>query len=247
MNKKRIAGIYHIKNCCNNKLYIGSSINILERWKVHKYQLNKNTHDNKYLQNAWNKYGQNNFEFQIIKLITNLNEIINEEQKYVNNLNVCDRNIGYNICRIVNIPPDNTGNIRNDLRNYNLIKKSQKVYQFNINREFIKCYDSIRQASRELNVCVSNIARAAKGQLKISKGFIWSYERNISDDKFLNLNHPASKKIIQKTKDGEFIKIWDSMNQAANNLGISTSKISMAANGLRKSAYGYLWEFNTNI
>ena len=56
-------GIYVIENLLDKKKYIGSAKNIDKRWYQHKYTLNKNMHDNSYLQNAWNKYGKNNFIF----------------------------------------------------------------------------------------------------------------------------------------------------------------------------------------
>jgi len=62
-----MTGIYKIKNLINNNLYIGQAINIEERWKDHKWELNNNKKCNKYLQNAWNKYGKDNFEFSIIE------------------------------------------------------------------------------------------------------------------------------------------------------------------------------------
>src|SRR5258707_535337 len=61
------SGIYCIENLVNGKKYIGLSINIEDRWYVHKTTLRGNYHDNSYLQNAWNKYGENNFECWIIE------------------------------------------------------------------------------------------------------------------------------------------------------------------------------------
>lgn len=45
-------GIYKIQNILNKKLYIGSSNNIVRRWKAHKHDLFLNKHINKKLQNA---------------------------------------------------------------------------------------------------------------------------------------------------------------------------------------------------
>lgn len=60
-------GIYGIRNKLNSKLYIGKTmVNFGDRWDCHKGQLRGNYHDNKHLQNAWNKYGEDNFEFFII-------------------------------------------------------------------------------------------------------------------------------------------------------------------------------------
>lgn len=55
-----------IRNLIDNKVYIGQSLDIHERWKQHEKLLYKGTHHSKYLQNAWNKHGKENFEFSIL-------------------------------------------------------------------------------------------------------------------------------------------------------------------------------------
>lgn len=60
-------GIYCIHNKINNNKYIGQSINIEKRFETHKYYLNRKSHHNQHLQSAWNKYGEHNFEFSILK------------------------------------------------------------------------------------------------------------------------------------------------------------------------------------
>lgn len=54
-------GVYQITNTVNGNRYIGSSVNIWVRWKCHTSNLRKNTHHNKHMQFAWNKYGENSF------------------------------------------------------------------------------------------------------------------------------------------------------------------------------------------
>lgn len=96
MVKEKICGVYKITNKVNNKIYIGSSVNVYTRWRNHIYELNNNKHSNNYLQNAWNKYGFNNFEFKIIEKC-NKDNVRYREQYYINLFNCCDRDIGYNI------------------------------------------------------------------------------------------------------------------------------------------------------
>lgn len=79
-------GIYYIKNTKNNKQYIGSSKNIENRFQTHKYNLNKNKHGNIILQRAWNKYGKDSFEFGILEIISNINNLLKIEQKYLDKL-----------------------------------------------------------------------------------------------------------------------------------------------------------------
>lgn len=61
------AGIYSILNKQNGKIYIGQSINLKKRINKHLNQLLNNKHENKHLQRSFNKYGEKNFEFNIIE------------------------------------------------------------------------------------------------------------------------------------------------------------------------------------
>ena len=61
------SGIYKILNLINNRVYIGQAINIHSRLRDHKECLYGNRHANEHLQNAWNKYGSDAFEFSIIE------------------------------------------------------------------------------------------------------------------------------------------------------------------------------------
>lgn len=71
-----MTGIYKIENLVNGKVYIGQARNIDRRLNNHLQELIKNIHGNQYLQNAWNKYGEENFKFEPIEecLETELDE-----------------------------------------------------------------------------------------------------------------------------------------------------------------------------
>ena len=59
-------GVYEISNSINRHRYIGSSVNVDRRWQDHKSQLRGGYHHSTYLQRAWNKYGEDNFKFNIL-------------------------------------------------------------------------------------------------------------------------------------------------------------------------------------
>lgn len=74
-------GIYQIRNTVNGKRYIGSAINIYNRWATHKKFLNKGRHHNTPLQRAWDKYGKDAFVFELIEDCEK-SRLINREQYY---------------------------------------------------------------------------------------------------------------------------------------------------------------------
>lgn len=95
----RKAGIYKIINKTTGKFYIGSSLDIPQRWSSHRSELRRNIHQNSYLQNAWNKYGEENFEFIIFEECEKKRETtLLREQHWLDELKPYDRNIGYNLC-----------------------------------------------------------------------------------------------------------------------------------------------------
>jgi len=75
-----VSGIYKIVNKINGKYYVGSSSDIHLRWKCHLKELRGGYHHNDYLQRSFNKYGEDGFEFIIIKSDVADVELLKEEQ-----------------------------------------------------------------------------------------------------------------------------------------------------------------------
>ena len=97
-----VSGIYKIRNILNNKLYIGSTKQFILRFSTHKNLLRKNKHENPYLQNSWNKYGEENFKFEILIELSNseLDNILKLEEETIVKYNTLNRKYGYNICKV---------------------------------------------------------------------------------------------------------------------------------------------------
>lgn len=86
-----MSGIYQIRNLINSKIYIGSSVCIEKRWKWHKSRLRNSTHSNIHLQRSWDKYGSENFVFEILESVTILTtenkkefkiRLVNDREQY---------------------------------------------------------------------------------------------------------------------------------------------------------------------
>jgi group I intron endonuclease len=93
----RTSGIYKIVCAANGKIYIGSAVNLQRRKYWHWGCLRAGKHKNSYLQNAWNKYGEASFKFEIVELVLSPC-LLEREQYYFDKLRPHDRSKGFNIC-----------------------------------------------------------------------------------------------------------------------------------------------------
>jgi len=78
MNSDR-SGIYSIRSVSNKKIYIGSAVNIKNRFNEHTRKLRQNRHFNGNLQNTWNKYGADDLIFNILRFCKK-EELLKHEQ-----------------------------------------------------------------------------------------------------------------------------------------------------------------------
>ena len=88
--------IYMIINLINGKIYIGSTNNISSRFNNHRSKLNRGIHENNHLQNAWNKYGYDSFEFKNLMVCSD-SERNHCEQMFMDLYEAQNRDFGYNI------------------------------------------------------------------------------------------------------------------------------------------------------
>lgn len=91
-------GIYCFTNKINNKKYIGQSVDIKQRWRLHKTSAFSpdNKDYNSYFHNALRKYGWDNFNKEVLTECTK--EELNELEKYyIKKFDTCNRENGYNL------------------------------------------------------------------------------------------------------------------------------------------------------
>lgn len=75
--------IYVIVHTKSGKVYIGQAQHIQRRWYEHKRTLNNGNHHNRYLQRAWNKYGEKAFKFLILEYCS-VDKLDEREQHFLN-------------------------------------------------------------------------------------------------------------------------------------------------------------------
>jgi group I intron endonuclease len=179
--------IYQILNTVTNDCYIGSSINIKERWKRHKKDLRKQKHHSIILQRAWNKYGENSFIFKILELCSE-NEIRNKENEYLLLFTPI-----YNICKIAysTFGREYKEETRQKHKKYakdNNIKPPSSTYEQQyvpvikldkITGEELEEFKSLSDAcfaiGKDYNF-VSTISAVCKGKRKSAFGYKWKFK-----------------------------------------------------------------------
>ena len=67
--REKPAGVFQIKNLANGKVLLGSSLNLEGPLNSHKFMLTIGRHRNEELQKDWNKFGPENFLFEILEVV----------------------------------------------------------------------------------------------------------------------------------------------------------------------------------
>jgi group I intron endonuclease len=96
------SGIYMIRNVMTDARYVGSTVNIKDRWACHRSLLRSNKHHNSRLQRVYNKYGADSIEFIILEQVDR-NILIKREQYWCDYFISQDK-ILYNFNEIVENP-----------------------------------------------------------------------------------------------------------------------------------------------
>jgi group I intron endonuclease len=185
-------GIYTITNLKDNKIYLGCSTKIEERLGKHKRNLKSGKHPNIHLQNAYNKYGEDKFQFEILEECSE--ELLYSQENYwANLLNVHNMLFGYNIA------PTNPMNkhycISEATRQKISVASKNKIfteeYRLKLSKAQVgragttnvritriednKMYLSIKDAAKDINRHHSTIYKQLKGITKTAAGFTYRY------------------------------------------------------------------------
>jgi len=227
-------GIYKIECVINQKKYIGQSLNIEIRGKRHLRELSNNCHWNTHLQHSFNKYGIDNFLFEIIEECTK-DELNEKEMFYIKHFKSYNREFGFNL--------EQGGNFNKTISEETKIKISQSmkgVKKSLIVRE--KMSISQKKRSKEIskqhtgNSYTKGIKRSQDFKDKISKSLIGNKRR-------LGLTPINTTPVIQYDVNMNFIKEWDKFSDLKKTFGYNHSNLIKCCKGEIKKSYGYIWRY----
>lgn len=165
------SGIYTITNLINNKIYVGQSNDIKDRNYEHRYQLRKGIHGNPFLQKSVNKYGFENFSFEVLEYCEE-EFLCSQENYWCNMLGTHNSQYGYNLrpthpeCRC-----KMTNEHREKIRQANLGHKvseetRRKIGESNKKVPYILTEARIKYAERQKGKDMSKVTKAAREYYK---------------------------------------------------------------------------------
>lgn len=226
---ERISGIYMIRNKLNEKIYIGQSADIYGRWVKHKNFLKNNTHHNKHLQAAWNKYGEDNFEFSIVERCS-CDKLDSSETYWISYYS--SYNNGYNLdCGGSGIR--GYKHTKEELEKMRRVHNSLSVLQFDLEFNLLNEWTSITTASKQLGYsrdairCRCDNDKFSPNLSKVYKDCYWVYKEEYESENFSweqnvkwisTFEHPKKKirflkePVCQYDSNLNFIKKWDNID-----------------------------------
>ena len=198
--------------------------------------------------NAIQKYGWNNVNHEILFVGLSKTDAELKEIRLISEYKSIESECGYNVSKggqlnTTGISPSfetrkKLSASRMGNKNSLGVKQSPEVIAHR--RQFLLGHTVSAEARKKISISNTGRIRSEETLEKLSlahKGFVPSSE-NIE-----KLRHRVSKRVIQFTKTGEQIKIWDSMESASKELGICAAGISGCCRKKHKSAGGYRWEY----
>lgn len=135
-----------------------------------------------------------------------------------------------------------TGNvpekIKSVYKNPHHDESTMKLLQYGMDGKFIKGWDDVSIASKELSINTGSIHRNIRGELKSAGKFRWQYGeiKNV-------VNLMPLRIVCQYTMDGILIREWSSQVEIFKVLNYPPCNISACINGRLKQANGFVWKY----
>ena len=270
MKKEKICGIYKIENLINKKVYIGQSVDINTRFRSHKSELKRKNHSNRHIQNSYDKYGLEGFNFSILE-ICDANELDNLEIKWIKVTDSTNQDKGYNLESGGSLhkkhSKESRARMSESIRGMNhpfygikftdehkqILRESKTtnipILQFDLDGKLIKRWEyGAGEAGKKLNIDQPAIFKCLKMTRKTFKGYIWLYEEYYNkyglDLKFHMTRKSIEVKVVQLSKENSFIKLWNSVKEAQEFFNIS--HISEVCRNKKNSTGGFKWMYKEN-
>ena len=123
-------------------------------------------------------------------------------------------------------------------------KNKKPILQYDLEGKFIREWDSAVDAGKEMKISYSDINRACKKETLTAACFQWRYKNSdIKIGKYVKPENGSNKRVIQLTKEGEFLNEYKSITEAFNKTGVKQTNIGNCLAKRSFSAGGYKWKY----
>lgn len=139
-------------------------------------------------------------------------------------------------------------NIINKIINNDNLKKP--YLQYDLEGNFVRKWESAAEASRELNLDVSSIKAAARGDQITAGKYIWVKKDSpfTFEEKYENyLLSSSCCEIEEIDKEGNVIQKYQSANQAEKILGLSYNEVKLVCDGITSNARGRYFRYSNPV
>lgn len=116
------------------------------------------------------------------------------------------------------------------------------VYQFSLDGKFIKKWESGMEASHYLGKKEQSIYKCCNNVMHSAHGFYWSYSPKFNR-KLSNKEWYHNNGVIQYDLNGNELKRFDSIKQAADEVGVSPVRICCCCRGKSRTSKGFIWKY----
>lgn len=120
-----------------------------------------------------------------------------------------------------------------------LNKNSKPVIQLNLNGEFVKRWECLRQIDRETDFCRVSVANCCKGKHEAYKGFKWVFEHDTHI-----FQHRSETPVNKLSPDKKFLKSYKTVSEAEFDSGVGHRNIRNSCDVGHKAG-GFYWEYAT--
>lgn len=138
-----------------------------------------------------------------------------------------------------------------DIKDYDSLCPILKVVQMNLNCEKIKTWDSALAITKLLGLDDVSISKCCKGNIPLSLGYVWMYEKDINEKSILlrkiEVDKVRKRYICLIDKDGNIIKKYKKSKECSIELEIDQSQIVKVCAGTRKTAKGYMFKYGEYV
>lgn len=261
------SGIYKITCSVNGRFYIGSSSDIKQRWRVHRWHLRRGGARSPHMQRSWDKYGEQSFIFEIIEFVET-HRLVEREQYYFDVLKPFGSR-GFNVAPVAGVTrghkrtreqiektaSKNRGRKLSAERRKQLSEAGRGRKATEETRRKLrarKMSPETREKMRQARLAnnwqrgkpMNDRQRAALSHQKGEKHPWWG--RKHSEDSKRKVSMSKSSSVVQIDAVGNQIMVWGTARDAAAFFGLRdacTIYRSIKSDG-RRTAAGFRWQYS---